>query len=308
MDDNPPPKPAAKGAPGWVTTFADLMSLLMCFFVLLLAFSEMDVLKFKQLAGSMREAFGVQREIKAKEIPKGTSIIAREFSPGRPDPTLLVSVRQHTVDDLQQNLRVADETRDDQSTIGETAKAPVTVPDGTDEQSALGAPAPRYEVDASDVKEALAEDIEMGMVDVATLGERIIIRIRERGSFPSGAADLMPAFEPVLARIGAVLTQTRGRIVIAGHSDDVPISTARFRSNWELSASRAVSVVEHLAVVTRVERERFLIEGHADTAPLAPNDSAENRALNRRVEIVIVRGEADVDGGEITSDLPATQQ
>lgn len=77
---------AHAGAPAWVMTFADLMSLLMCFFVLLLAFSEMDVLKFKQLSGSMKAAFGVQRMIKADEIPKGTSIIAQEFSPGIPQP------------------------------------------------------------------------------------------------------------------------------------------------------------------------------------------------------------------------------
>ena len=78
---------APAGLPAWMGTFADLMSLLMCFFVLLLSFSEMDVLKYKQLAGSMRDAFGVQREINVKDIPKGTSIIAKEFSPGRPEPT-----------------------------------------------------------------------------------------------------------------------------------------------------------------------------------------------------------------------------
>ena len=90
--------------PPWLATFADLMSLLMCFFVLLLAFSEMDVLKFKQLAGSMKEAFGVQRDIKTKVIPKGTSIIAKEFSPGRPTPTALKVMRQHTTDDRKNNL------------------------------------------------------------------------------------------------------------------------------------------------------------------------------------------------------------
>jgi len=92
------------GAPLWMTTFADLMSLLMSFFVLLLSFSEMDVLKFKQLAGSMSAAFGVQREIKVKDIPKGTSIIAKEFSPGRPSPTAVKVMRQHTTDDKKSNL------------------------------------------------------------------------------------------------------------------------------------------------------------------------------------------------------------
>ena len=72
-------------------TFADLMALLMCFFVLLLSFSEMDVQKYKQVAGSMAAAFGVQNKVQAKDIPKGTSVIAQEFSPGKPQPTLITS-------------------------------------------------------------------------------------------------------------------------------------------------------------------------------------------------------------------------
>ena len=109
MSDDAPPAEAEEGAPAWVMTFADLMSLLMCFFVLLLAFSEMDILKFKQIAGSMKAAFGVQREIKAKEIPKGTSIVAKEFSPGKPDPSAIAEVRQHTTDEVQRFLETRKE-------------------------------------------------------------------------------------------------------------------------------------------------------------------------------------------------------
>ncbi len=88
---------------GW-GTFADLMSLLMCFFVLLLSFSEMDVLKFKQIAGSMKFAFGVQNQLEVKDIPKGTSIIAQEFRPGRPEPTPIDVIMQQTMDITQQTL------------------------------------------------------------------------------------------------------------------------------------------------------------------------------------------------------------
>ena len=87
-----------------MATFADLMSLLMCFFVLLLAFSEMDVLKFKQIAGSMKFAFGVQNKIEVKDIPKGTSVIAMEFRPGRPDPTPIDVIQQQTIEMTQQAL------------------------------------------------------------------------------------------------------------------------------------------------------------------------------------------------------------
>ena len=135
MEENAPLQKCPRGAPAWVMTFADLMSLLMCFFVLLLAFSEMDVLKFKQLAGSMKEAFGVQREIKVKEIPKGTSIIAREFSPGRPEPTLVHTVRQHTVETLRQSLDVSDSTTED------PARLPHQQAEGDSETEASGAAA-----------------------------------------------------------------------------------------------------------------------------------------------------------------------
>ena len=106
----PPKKQESKGAPAWVTTFADLMSLLMCFFVLLLSFSEMDLNKYKQVAGSMRNAFGVQREIKTMAMPKGTSVIAQEFSPGRPSPTPLNVIRQNSIDDTKQTLEFTDVT------------------------------------------------------------------------------------------------------------------------------------------------------------------------------------------------------
>ena len=99
-DCNCPPA----GLPMWMATFADLMTLLMCFFVLLLAFSEMDVLKFKQIAGSMKYALGVQNKIEVKDIPKGTSVIAQEFRPGRPEPTPIETIQQQTVEMTQQML------------------------------------------------------------------------------------------------------------------------------------------------------------------------------------------------------------
>lgn len=96
------PKCPPEGLPPWMGTFADLMSLLMCFFVLLLSFSEMDVLKFKQIAGSMKFAFGVQSKLEVKDIPKGTSVIAMEFSPGKPQPTPIETIQQVTTEVTRQ--------------------------------------------------------------------------------------------------------------------------------------------------------------------------------------------------------------
>ncbi|MEL0068982.1 MAG: flagellar motor protein MotB, partial [Gammaproteobacteria bacterium] len=107
-DDLEEKKCPPEGLPAYFSTFADLMALLMCFFVLLLAFSELDVRKYKQVAGSMKDAFGVQNQVDAKDIPKGTSVIAREFSPGRPSPTLINVVQQQTIDTDRQTLDFTD--------------------------------------------------------------------------------------------------------------------------------------------------------------------------------------------------------
>ena len=90
------PKCPPPGAPMWLATFADLMSLLMCFFVLLLSFASMDVNKFRKMAESMENAFGVQKDIVATEVPMGTSIIAQHFSPAQTQPTPLEEIKQST--------------------------------------------------------------------------------------------------------------------------------------------------------------------------------------------------------------------
>jgi len=254
--------------PAWLATFADLMSLLMCFFVLLLAFSEMDALKFKQLAGSMSQAFGVQRDVKTKEIPKGTSIIAKEFTPGRPTPTALKVMRQHTTDDRKKNL--------------DFRKGP----QNTDKADEKTKSAKRLE----QLKKALKEQIAAGSIEVSGDNERTIIRIREKGSFSSGNATLSRKFKPVLMKISDALEKTPGKIHISGHTDNIPISTFRFRSNWELSSARAVSILEHILRVNKnIPNDRIVIQGYADTAPLVPNTTPTNRATNRRVEIEVIK-------------------
>ena len=107
MDEQPPSEEEESGG-GWIMTFADLMSLLMCFFVLLLSFAELDVMKFKAIAGSMKLAFGVQREVKAPDVPMGTSLIKTEFSPGKPEPTIVNEVRQVTQESNKQTLELTD--------------------------------------------------------------------------------------------------------------------------------------------------------------------------------------------------------
>lgn len=255
-----------EGLPAYMATFADLMSLLMCFFVLLLSFAEIDALKYKMVVKSLENAFGVQRELPKEEVPVGTSIIAQEFSPGEPRPTPLKEIRQDTIDETRQQLKVTAEAEQ---------KAQQQVKQVAEETQKF--------------KQALEKEIDEGLIVVESHFSRIVIRIREKGSFPSGDANLNPGFIPILGKIHDVLLQTDGRIAVAGHTDNVPINTPRYRSNWELSTSRATSVVHELLKPGDMAAERFVLEGYADTKPLVPNDTPANRAKNRRVEIIVLK-------------------
>jgi chemotaxis protein MotB len=99
-------------------------------------------------------------------------------------------------------------------------------------------------------------------------------------------------------RISAVLAAKPGRILVAGHTDDVPISTGRFRSNWELSSARAVTVLHSMLRNNDIDEERIVVQGFADTQPLVDNDSPQHRAMNRRVELILKRG-IDEDLGDL---------
>ncbi|MGB5742058.1 MAG: flagellar motor protein MotB, partial [Sedimenticolaceae bacterium] len=96
------------GLPPWMATFADLMSLLMCFFVLLLSFATIDAVRFKKMAESMKDAFGVQREIPANEIVKGISVIKQEWSPTLGEPSVITEIRQETSDVEKEHLKMKD--------------------------------------------------------------------------------------------------------------------------------------------------------------------------------------------------------
>ncbi len=278
-----------EGLPDYMGTFADLMALLMCFFVLLLAFSEMDVLKFKQIAGSMKFAFGVQNKIEVKDIPKGTSIIAQEFSPGKPTPTMIEAIMQHTVEITKESLEFdepveqdPEEGDGDKSDTGEGEQANL----GTGEKEAIA----KAEQLAREIAAKMSQQLDSGQIELLAKDSIVVIRIRESGSFASGSDRIERNFIGVLEKIAEILKDTDGEIRVAGHTDNLPIDTERFRSNWELSGGRAGSVVRELLKHPGLERDRFVITGYADTRPIAPNDTVDGRAKNRRVEIIIVQG------------------
>ncbi len=278
MSDAPPAKAEeSAGAPAWMATFADLATLLMCFFVLLLSFSEMDKAKFKELAGSLSKAFGVQRDVPANELPKGTSVVTAEFSPGKPDnQTLLKIMRQQTTDESKDNLDFSSGAKslDKKKIAKEIYQAAVK----------------RMQLEAERITAALQSEIESGTVEVDWTDREIIIRIRERGTFPSGDDRIGSEFSLLLKKIAMALKGVEGNIIVSGHTDNIPISTSRFPSNWVLSAARAAAVVHHLESKEDINPDRLQIRAYGDTKPIFTNYTEESRSKNRRVEISILGG------------------
>jgi chemotaxis protein MotB len=265
----------SEGQQGWLATFADLMSLLMCFFVLLLSFSELDVVKFKQIAGSMKTAFGVQNEVVLELVPLGTSIITQDFSAGIPTPTLLDEVKQSTSETRAPDLAInpeASDTHKDQSGRDKDAK-----------ELALFAVQRQLE-------SLLEEQIAQGRFELDNQGQQLVIRISEKGTFASGSGFLQPQLVPTLDKIAAILADIPGQISVTGHTDNKALSNELFEDNLALSATRAIAVAR--ALKRNSSLSSLHIVGMADAQPLVENSNSHNRAINRRVEISILQGEA----------------
>jgi len=297
------------GLPAYMGTFADLMALLMCFFVLLLSFAEMDVLKFKQIAGSMKYAFGVQNKVHVRDIPKGTSIIAKEFSPGKPQPTVIEAVMQQTIDITKETVEFDEPEKDEPDEgEGEEINKGVGVDENDEaakdertdaeiiEDAQQAAKAEKVaEAEAATLAQEIAgrmsEELSDGQVELIAKGSMVIIRIREKGSFASASDTIEEQFLPVIGKIEEILMDTDGEVRVAGHTDNLPIDNEYFRSNWELSGGRAGSVTRELLRSGNLDKSRFVITGYADTKPIADNLTLEGRATNRRVEVIIVQGQ-----------------
>ncbi|WP_051610053.1 OmpA family protein [Terasakiella pusilla] len=254
-----------KGSPAWMATFADLMSLLLVLFVLLLTFSEMNVIKYKQMAGAMRNAFGISKQDKLAGVieidGQMERKVARNVSPTKtPVPTVSMDI-----------------------------------PDTTDQEVFEIDPQESPEEQAADVENEVAKIIaeeaaEQG-VEVEKDGNEVKIRFPSEIAFGSGSANVGSAFADLLDKLSEVIKKANGDVLVAGHTDNIPLGAGGpYRSNWELSAARATSVVHHFLNHTDIKADRLAVQGYGDSRPLVPNDTPENRARNRRVEIILVLG------------------
>jgi chemotaxis protein MotB len=263
-------KKHGRGSPAWIVTFADLATLLLTFFILLLSFAEMDVEKYRAMANSMAVAFGSNQ-------------VLGDAVGGSP----LTLIESDTVS-LPEPMETA---TDEPEFIDERAEgdAPTKIPAGVIDL-------------ASRMIEELEPEVASEALSVNYDESRVVIRFSEEATFRSGEAAIKPGMVPIIERVVEVLSGCTGDVLVAGYTDDRPIASGRYRSDWDLSAARAVSVVHELVLNRQVPAERVVAAGRAETNPLAPNDSPGNRAKNRRVEIAIRNPQCD-DSVE-TDQLP----
>ena len=228
--------PCEKGAPRWMTTFGDLMSLLLCFFVLLLSFSEMDRQKYKIVAGSMEKAFGMQRKKNVSESPRqGLKLIAKDFD----QESIATRIREFIGRELEEEFE--------------------------------------------ELYAKIADDIEIEAGD-----DQVVIRLMGESTFDSGKAEIRPDLVPMMLRMTQILAdEAKGDIIVAGHTDNVPVRGGPFQSNLKLSIARAASVAEFLLDQHSIDPKRVSTMGFGEYRPIADNRTAEGRRKNRRVEIIV---------------------
>jgi chemotaxis protein MotB len=225
-------KEEKKGAPQYMTTWGDMCTLLLCFFVMLLAMSTIDPAKFNVAASSFQQAFsGVLESM----------------------PTILIheNVLQPRMGGDEQNKKMAIQA-------------------------------------AMRLREAVKKENLEDAVKVKVTEKGLAVKVRDPVGFDVGSSQLKGDFAELLYEIAAILGKTpKAKVRVEGHTDNTPIHTREFPSNWELSAARALNVVKFLYQKGGIDPARLSAVGYGEYRPLVPNTSPENKSTNRRIEIYV---------------------
>ena len=140
---------------------------------------------------------------------------------------------------------------------------------------------------ATKLSQDLVNEIQDGQVEIDADGDALKIQLLQSATFGAGSDKLKRTFKPIAQKLKKTLSKTTGTITVVGHTDNQPIKSRRFRSNWELASSRAGSVIQALSGSKKLPIERFSIRSYGSSKPLVANDTPENRALNRRISIIV---------------------
>jgi len=238
-------QPAHVSQDRWLVSYADFVTLLFAFFVVMYATAQVDRQKAVLLSDAIRSAF------------QEMGVFQNEPHAGkRPPPSDAARLAQ--------------------------ANAIVNTPPPADGQETL-------DIIRRELELALASEITRNDVAIHMDAEGLVVSLREIGFFDSGSAAIKPTAEGAFGRVAAILQEHSCAVRIEGHTDNVPIHTPQFASNWELSTARATGLVKALIEQYGISAERLSAAGYAEFHPVSENDSVKGRQLNRRVDVVILR-------------------
>jgi chemotaxis protein MotB len=239
----------------WLVSYADFITLLFAFFVVMFATSQADKGKAQQLSDSITKALDGAKAV-----------------------TVVSSVLGGTVDDKGQGNAMS------KGPGGVVKELPKKLPKEEPKTVELGA-------SLKLLAETLAPEIKAGRIQVSMEGRGLVISFTQAALFPSGADVISTDAYAGLEKVSSAISKIPNPVRLEGHTDSNPIRTSRFQDNWELSAARSIAILNILTERFNVPHSRLSVAGYADVAPIASNDTEEGRAKNRRVDIVILNEE-----------------
>lgn len=262
-------EPEKENSERWLLTYSDLITLLMIFFVVMYSMSKVDANKFQAVAESLNNALGggTPAKMEISTSPSGPSFIESFKAPSKPS---------ETKDSSEQNKNAGTGNVDTENMTIEAIKQKL---------------------------DKFAADNGIQTKLVSSVEERgLVISIQDTLLFASGSSEITPRAQEILDKIINVLAATPNYVKVEGHTDNLPINTARFPSNWELSVLRATNVVHIMQ--GRIATDRLSATGYGEYRPIAKNDSEAGQAMNRRVDLVILRSRYDATepGQQILAD------
>jgi len=231
----------ATGAPAWMATFSDMMTLLLTFFILLYSISSIDAIKFKTISESLQSVLSGETS---------SSIIEEEG----PNDDIPLDNPQYEQQEDPEDPKIKESTLE------------------------------MY----NQVKDYVEEEGLEADVSVSLNRNGVFVNIKEAILFEPGEADIKEEGQEILGNLEGLFLQFDNEIVIEGHTDNVPQQSFKFPTNWELSSGRATAVVRYLCEVKDIPENRLSAIGYGEFRPIADNDTPQNRALNRRVNLLII--------------------
>jgi len=246
----------------WLVSYADFITLLFAFFVVMFASSQADKDKAKAVSDSVREA-----------LEKGQFSAAVQTVLGK---------------GKHQNQPTKSDSNSNAKTSGAGFKAPEADKDTGATKNNPGMMPNDLAKSAETLQLALKDELKAGKVAIGLEPRGLVISLREAGFFASGDDALAPVSLPALQKIAGVVAALPNAVRLEGHTDSIPIHNSRFRSNWELSTARAIATMELLAGRYQISRSRMAVVGYAENLPADSNDTEAGRAHNRRVDVVLL--------------------